>query len=969
MLHPSMNIFTIPHPNRRFNLWVARYLLWAAMYPLVTFGQSSTFQIPKIPKHTTFETEDYGAGIQNWDISQDPRGLMYVANNQGMLEYDGSLWRTYQIDNNTRTRSVFADIDGRIYVGGQNQFGYFESDEYGSLNFFSLYDSLPPNQRSVGDIWKIIKHQGQVIFCSFQGAIILENGRVSKPEADKVFYLAFKSGNKLYALTKKGIAEWDGKHLTTVLMDTALDWQKVTGMAPLDQSNTLITFKSGKVYRFNGSSMKPWKTPLSAPLKDASINCVRLLKDHRIAIGTQNDGLYLLNTDGSLSMHLTEGKGLPNRTILCLYEDNYGHLWAGLNNGLAMVELNSPFSLINNQSNLPGTGYGGLKTSKGVYLGTSNGLYKDISDSFKLIPGSAGQVYNIQALDDKVLLSHHRGLFEIKSQKAHPIFTQTGSWKVDQFTADSWILGTYEGFFKIQSRGEGYTTQILGQFEESSRVFEYHSPQALFMSHGYQGVYKVDFPPQKDSILAITHYGEENGFPSNLLINVFDLGNELVFPAQTGIYAYQASEDRFIIHPRFDSLFPEGQHISEMVSDLNGNVYFIADEQAGVLIRDQFGQYTKETSIFLPINKYLSDDLENISILDAANILFGAKQGFVHYNPEKNQNLRMSFACYLRKATVSMQDTLRTVYNGGTWSAAIPEFRGNLPSIRFTYAAPYFNDKEDTHYRYRLEGFEDQWSQWTSETSKEYTNLSENTYTFHVQAKNVFGTVSETASFDFTVFPPWHRSYVAILAYLLLASGAFGLFVYLRDLKHRREKHAMATSKKLELMRKDRELRNVSEASQEEIEKLKTEKLKAEIDYKNRELTSTAMHLVNKNEFLLSIRDTIKDLPKTPSPASLKKIIKDIDRNMSEDDDWKQFTSHFDQVHGSFLENIKAKHPTLTPQEIKLCAYLRMNMTSKDIANLLNISVRGVEIGRYRLRKKLGLSRETNLVDYMHTFD
>lgn len=94
-------------------------------------------------------------------------------------------------------------------------------------------------------------------------------------------------------------------------------------------------------------------------------------------------------------------------------------------------------------------------------------------------------------------------------------------------------------------------------------------------------------------------------------------------------------------------------------------------------------------------------------------------------------------------------------------------------------------------------------------------------------------------------------------------------------------------------------------------------------------------------------------------------LINKIDFDLRMDDEWKRFEFHFDEVHVGFLKRLKDLYPTLSPNELRLCAYLRLNMTTKDIAQILNISIRGVEISRYRLRKKLGIEGDTNLIDFM----
>ncbi|MDX1628650.1 MAG: LuxR C-terminal-related transcriptional regulator, partial [Fulvivirga sp.] len=248
---------------------------------------------------------------------------------------------------------------------------------------------------------------------------------------------------------------------------------------------------------------------------------------------------------------------------------------------------------------------------------------------------------------------------------------------------------------------------------------------------------------------------------------------------------------------------------------------------------------------------------------------------------------------------------------------------------------------------------------------KEYTNLREGEYTFSVRARNIYGNISEPASFTFEVIPPWYRSRIAYSGYLLgsaLLLIAIYLFVYKQFQK---EKELITLKQKKEINRIDSELRS----SEEEIEKLKNEKLKAEVERQNKELATSTMHLLNKNSFITSVKNNISTVLKRSKNQEVKnalgKIMNNIEKNIAEDEDWEHFAIHFDQVHGDFTKRIKENYPDLTPQEMKLSAYLRMNLSTKEIAHLLNISVRGVEVARYRLRKKLELERSDNLQEFI----
>lgn len=151
---------------------------------------------------------------------------------------------------------------------------------------------------------------------------------------------------------------------------------------------------------------------------------------------------------------------------------------------------------------------------------------------------------------------------------------------------------------------------------------------------------------------------------------------------------------------------------------------------------------------------------------------------------------------------------------------------------------------------------------------------------------------------------------------------------------------------------------------EQQFMKLENEQLAHDVDEKNRELAVSNMSLNSKNELLAFIKDDLKNTSTTDNPK-IKSVIRTINKNITEDDSWNVFKAAFDNADKDFLKKVKLQHPLLTPNDLRLCAYLRLNLSSKEVAPLLNISVRSVEIKRYRLRKKMDLPHEQGLVEYI----
>jgi hypothetical protein len=266
-------------------------------------------------------------------------------------------------------------------------------------------------------------------------------------------------------------------------------------------------------------------------------------------------------------------------------------------------------------------------------------------------------------------------------------------------------------------------------------------------------------------------------------------------------------------------------------------------------------------------------------------------------------------------------------------------------------------------YSYILEGYEKEWSSWSTKPEKDYTNLPHGNYVFKVKGRSNLGIESDITSFAFSVSPPWYKSTMASIFYLLCLAGAIYMLNYYHRKKLARQKRKY--EEKQEQLRVLHQLE--LEKNEKEIIRLQNEKLASEVSFKNRELADTTMHLVERSDALVKVKETLHRLYKYDSSNSdLKRAIhlmNDIERN---DSDWERFSASFDQINNDFLKKIKAKFPSLTHNDQKLCAYLQLNMTSKEIAQLLNISIRGVEISRYRLRKKLGVPTELSINDFLN---
>ena len=292
--------------------------------------------------------------------------------------------------------------------------------------------------------------------------------------------------------------------------------------------------------------------------------------------------------------------------------------------------------------------------------------------------------------------------------------------------------------------------------------------------------------------------------------------------------------------------------------------------------------------------------------------------------------------------------------------------------IKFELAANDFENPKKLVFSTKLEDFDEDWSPWRSNPVREFTNLAHGEYTFKVRAKNIFGNISNTGSIEFEIYAPWFLSWWGYALYAVIVGMiVFSMVRYVRYRTEKTKREEEEQQKRL-FQEREKQLQNNALRAEKEVIRIRNEKLRAEMKQKDKELANNTMEMIQKGKLLTKIK---KELNKLSTEFNdeiinnhISRLIRRVDKELDTEQQWEVFEKHFENVHEEFLKRLKAAYPDLTPREMKLCAYLRLNISSKEIAALMNISTRGVEISRYRLRKKLQLSHDTNLTDFIISF-
>ncbi len=954
-------------------------LLFFIFLPFSVFCQN-TIGLPEV---INYSKQAYGAGLQNWDIRQDKNGIIYVANNEGLLSFDGRNWNLYPLPNKTIVRSVEIGSDGRIYVGGQDELGYFIPAGNGMLQYHSLTQFIPEKDKSFGDVWDIVFFKNDIFFRSLYKIFKFTGETVASFSATSEWSYVGLCNDRLYAHDyTTGIMGFDNNTWKPLFEKNMLPVNDpVTGILSIEKSYSLITTLKHGLFIFSAAGISKLETANNNLFENERIYAAIKVNEEWIALATNNNGIYITDLKGNIIQSFSKTEGLQNKNVLSIFLDNQSNIWLGLDNGIDMITYNSAIKKIN-PSLQDGSGYTSLIYDNKLYAGTSNGLFSvtlqsltDLSFSrgaFLPVNNTKGQVWGLAAINNQLLLGHHDGAFVINNNIAQPVSSTPGFWNFAPLSAtfptSKMVAGNYKGlvFFDF-ANGQFIQANDIPRFNESSRFVAIDNEDNTWVSHPYHGVYKIT-KDNNGNFISST-YTDKNGLPSLLNNYVFKVKNEVIIATEKGIYSYNKTKNNFAPSPLFQKLLGN-QSLRYVKEDVAGNIWFIHEKSVGVADlsgKDPFIIYFPE------LNNRLLSGFEFIYPVDDNNTFLGSEKGFFHINYNKYK--KISPVLHVQIRTVRIGNKNDSLLFGGYFATvnekqvqsdkSVPQILHNWKAIRFEFSASIFGYQSNLEYSYRLKGFDDNWSDWTKRTEKEYTNLPADKYMFEVKVRNNLGKESPVARYTFKVLPPWYLTLIAKFIYILFFCGLL-YFLY----KWQQNKLTRQQTKYKEEQRKllyIHELELNKTAS--ELVTLQNEKLEADISFKNSELASSAMHLVKKGELLTKIKSELthvmKGLENPQANAELKKMIRSLSEEDNMDKEWENFTKHFDKVHSDFVNDLKEKHPTITSNELKLCAYLRMNLSTKEVAQLMNISVRGVEISRYRLRKKLAISSETNLFDYL----
>lgn len=912
-----------------------------AIILFVWFLSNSILGQKVLPPIYNYRIFDYKAASQNWDVAVDSTGALYAANNKGLLYYNGEEWVLNKLPNNTIIRSVKV-VDDKIFTGSYEEFGFWKKNKFGLLDYTSLTHLIKNYKFTNEEFWQIITYNDALVFRSFSTVYIYKNNEIKVIDVDVVVTDLVAYKNELY-IAGGGTGIYILKENTFVPvanLDMLLN-KTIIAMSVINDE-LLIGTKLNGCYTLKNDVLTEWDNEINIELKKHQLNDIVPYPKDKIAFGTIKKGVYLYDLNQQSYINLDRETGLQNNTVLSIFHfDN--QLWLGLDNGIDRIRTNAPITYYTDFSGVVGTTYDIAYLNDIIYLGSNTGIYYFEDDQLKFVENSQGHVWDLTVVQGELFAGHNTGTFKVNKNQLDKISSVSGGYQLVKVPEQEnmYFQGTYIGISKFSKNSDAtWNIKPLTRIQFPVKQLCFESKNVLWAAHPYKGFFRLRLNSALDQVLEIQEFNHD-AIPNNYNVKVYNVKNQIVLYADGIWYRYNAILNKIEIFNDF-----EKYKNNELIYNDGDYFWFIDNENSKELVYTNLRE--KKLSIAENVlKKRLVPDAENVIKFNDSIFVLTLNDGFAQINLNKVNRYLEKFEIPKPQLNYFKDEQQRFSLNNNDFKINYK----NSQSITFQVSSP---NLAKPRYYYQLSGTKEQTS-YVDAGTVNFQNLPHGSYTVNVSTVSIDGKTSEPNRFTFELAPPWYLSLVSKMVYVLI----FFLIIFLvRDYNRKK------------LARKQKIFEEEMDRKQEEhIANLEKEKLAKEIKLKQQELTSTTLNIAKKNEVILELKNmVVMNKDKFPSSSRYGSFIKKLDKSVNDSEDWKRFEVNFKELHEDFFERLLKEFPKLTPKDLKLCAYLKMNLSSKEIAPLMGISLRGVEIHRYRLRKKLQIDTSEYLSSFLITF-
>jgi len=923
-----------------------------------------------MPIITNYTASHYNAGLQNWALAQGKNGEMYIGNNTGLLCFDGYTWSKYQMPGNQLVRSILIDGD-RIYVGAYEEFGYFGRNPFGKLEYTSLWSKISDIETHNDEIWNILKVGECIYFQSFSSWFKYDGQAVTVHYDSELLPLYFHQAHgRIYVQMINGdFYLLENDEYKQVIKRKALKDDNVVALIPTAGNKMILCTEWNGLFDFDGTTVTPRPTTIDDELRSQQMNrAVMIPADSTIVLGTIRNGIYAIDKDGKEKWRYDVNNGFYNNSVLRLFCDRDNNVWAALDIGIALIHTGSPYSiLIPSRTSQPfGMVYGVNVFDKNLYIATNQSafLYNVGNQSIIPIQGTEGQNWHISTFDSQILLGNNFGTKIITGTVATNIpGTETSSTCLRKCVINGQEILLESSYYNLRvyrkEKGQWIFSNSIDGFWSPIRQFEVDHAGTIWAAHMSLGLYKIELSKDLMKVEKSTYIkslsGEEN---STSLMHVMKIRGRVVLSDTERTYVFDDINQQIVPFGQLNSIIKNGIN---MVIPVDGNTYWLTDYRGYMLIKYENDNFKRER--FIPSTFFGLECNENNNnvYVNGGITYFCLNNGIGRLDMNVKDSIDVDKSCLvIREVTSLSEDYQPRSMPVSADKKAKEKIWGD---ITFQLSYPNFNSSP-IRYCYRIIGSGLDIESESADPVITYGSLGYGDYYFTASVKNVDDEVIGFAEYYFNKPLPFYLTAYAWLIYLMLA-GIMGYY-------YSRWHAAKILRRRNREFEKEKMQQDLKMLEQENIIALQREQLlEAELQVKSKELASLALDAVIQHKAVESLKDAMIEQERKGiiNKHDADVILKQISGNVNEVEFWDIYHKNFDMIHKNFFRNLRKLYPSLTASDLRFCALLRLNLSTKDIAQFTNLTIRGVETARYRIRKKLGIHGNVNLVDFLIDFE
>lgn len=723
-----------------------------------------------VPFIRNYTPEEYNAHEQNFDIVQGANGIMYFANFSGILEFDGTKWRTIPTSSGLRVIALDIDKDGIVYAGGLSDFGYIKHLGNGNSEFVSLSNSLAEDP---GMIFQVICGENSVYFFSSKSMYVYSNQKITTVKFDGKALSAFsmqkkKDGDALLIFFERNFksnqSDQNGPTLYNagkfVSVNDKTSSQIIDAKSMFVDTDNLFSVlgTSGQgMFILKDHELVDFDIPVNSTIKQIGHTCGVKINETDFALGTYSGGIVICDKNGNILKIIDKNSLLQNETVNALFVDKENALWAATDDGISKIEVNRSLTYIDfNTSGLEGKIQDIDTYGHTLYFATDKGLYYIENSYIRKVQGINFACRDIEIIGDKLMAATTKGLFLIENNVAKATELNNFAFCIARSSNDNSIF--YVGFNGkisiLKSSGKGITLIDNIDTGEGDVYKLYDDTKGVIYAEIAPGrIFKYTGSEKKGSELK----------PDDKIIalHLNRIGDSVFFSSEKGIYRFNNQVNR--IEP-FD-LFSGDTSTRHLwiydVYKIDNNRFVVTDgEQKNISFYNRKEKkFIKNQTPLLPVSHF---QVNAIYYSPESGLLWvGGKNGLVIYKQGVIENYEGSYKTLIRSVKVIDQDSLLNLS-----SEKRIKLNNNQNSLRFEFSAPVYITKGVVFYRYFLQGFDKDSSEWSELTYKDYTNIPNGKYVFTVQAMNQYGKTLEKTEFSFEILKPVYRRWWAFIIYV-----------------------------------------------------------------------------------------------------------------------------------------------------------------------------------------------------------